>query len=599
MCAEIVRRGPDDAGTAREGRVTFGNRRLAILDLSPAGHQPMRSATGRLLITFNGEIYNYRDLASDLGLRDGDLRSHSDTEVILHAWERWGEGALERMVGQWALAIWDRHDERLWLARDRFGEKPLFYHRNTDSLSFASTVGALVKAPWVPREIDEDALFEMVSTRFVLPPRTILRGVRKLGAGEVMRVDRGGVDVRRWFTPAFTRTARRSRHDLVEEFGQRFDAATRRCLVSDVPVALLLSDGIDSNGIRASLAAQNVTPRCFTFDAADARAPHAQARVDAAPGTTVIRARADERMELIRSAFQSFTEPVGDGASVATWTLIRRAREHATVFLCGHGSDELLGGYRLSRDRFRIATLDRLAFLPHAWVQGAVTRVANGVETPAQVLARLRARSHDRSPEAVRYMISRALVPGDLRELYARADVAPHYLREIDALYAKCGDDARDIDRMQEVMVETFLSNNILTYADSTAMDSSAELRMPFLDRDLVAFVLSLPPSMRVGRFPGRTNTKRVLRYWARGKVPADVIERRKRGFTYVSLPDVMTRDRDAVKTHVLGVDSVRRLLPGVESWLSHAPHHYGGAAEGTLWSLLALGIWCDRVGVR
>jgi asparagine synthase (glutamine-hydrolysing) len=130
-------------------------------------------------------------------------------------------------------------------------------------------------------------------------------------------------------------------------------------------------------------------------------------------------------------------------------------------------------------------------------------------------------------------------------------------------------------------------------------MDSSAELRMPFLDRDLVAFALSLPPSMRVGRFPGRTNTKLVLRYWARGKVSPEVNKRRKRGFTYAKLPDVIARDRAAVKEHILGVDSIRRMLPGAESWLSHSPHAYGGATEGTLWALLSLGIWCGRVGVK
>jgi asparagine synthase (glutamine-hydrolysing) len=599
MCAEIVRRGPDDAGVVREGRATLGNRRLAILDLSAAGHQPMRSASGRLLITFNGEIYNYRDIAKELGLGERDLKSHSDTEVILHAWERWGEDALERMVGQWAFAMWDGREERLWLARDRFGEKPLFFHRDADALAFASSVAALVKAPWVPREIDESALFELVSTRYVLSPRTVLRDVKKLGPGEIMRVDAAGVDVRRWYAPVFRRGSRRKHNDTVEEFGALFANATRRCLVSDVPVALLLSDGIDSNGIRASLDGQGVAPRCFTFDAADANAPGATPRVDAGPGTTVVRATPEERMELIRNSFLSFTEPVGDGASVATWTLIHRAREHATVFLCGHGGDELLGGYWLSKDRYRLASLDRFKFLPTRWLSGRVGRLANGTETPEELVRRLRERPHRRSPEAVRYMINRALKPAELCEIYAQPDVPREYLGQIDALYANCSDEARDIDRMQEVMLRTFLSTNILTYADSTAMDSSAELRMPFLDRDLVAFALSLPPSMRVGRFPGRTNTKLVLRHWARGKVPPEVNKRRKRGFTYARLPDVIARDRATVKEHILGVDSIRRLLPGAESWLSHSPHAYGGATEGTLWALLSLGIWCGRVGVK
>ncbi len=601
MCAEIVRRGPDDQGVVHDGRATLGNRRLAILDLSPAGHQPMRGLNGRFLITFNGEIYNYRELAGELGLSERNLRSHSDTEVILHAWERWGEGALDRMVGQWAFAMWDRRDERLWLARDRFGEKPLFFHRSADTLTFASSVAALAKAPWVPREIDDSALFELVSTRYVLPPRTILREVQKLAGGELLRADSTGLDVRRWYSPAFRPPPSRSRADLVEEFGQHLARATSRCLVSDVPVALLLSDGIDSNSIRASLAEQGVAPRCFTFDATDEHAARAgaTASVDATDGATIVRATAEERMELIRETFRSFTEPVGDGASVATWTLIRRAREHATVFLCGHGSDELLGGYWLSKERFRLAALHRLAFLPASWLGRDLKRLANGSESPGALLQRLRERPHRRAPEAVRYMINRALSPGELRELYARPDVSPEYLRQIDALYANCADDSCDLDRMQEVMLHTFLSTNILTYADSTAMDSSAELRMPFLDRDLVEFALALPRSMRVGRFPGRANTKLVLREWARGKLPREVSQRRKRGFTYARLPEVIARDREAVKQHILGVDSIRRMLPGVESWLSHPPQAYGGATEGTLWALLSLGIWCERVGVN
>ncbi len=598
MCDELVRRGPDDSGVVHDARVTFGNRRLAILDLSAAGHQPMRSASGRFLITFNGEIYNFRDLASDLRLREGDLRSHSDTEIILHAWERWGESALERMVGQWAFAIWDRQEERLWLARDRFGEKPLFFCRDAEHLAFASSIAALVKAPWVPRELDESALFELVSTRFVLPPRTVLRGVEKLAGGELLRVDRDGVRVRRWYAPTFRRGERRARGEWVDEFGHRFATAAKRCLVSDVPVALLLSDGIDSNAIRASLQEQNVVPRCFTFDAADAQDGNAAPRVDAAHGATVVRAGAGERLQLIRSALASFTEPVGDGAAVATWTLIRRAREHATVFLCGHGSDEVLGGYRLSRDRYRLAAVDRLAFLPAPWMQRDVSRLANGYETTSEMLARLRAFSHRRSPEAVRYLVSRALPPSDLHTIY-RNGKKPYYLRGIDALYARCADDASDVDRMQEVMLHTFLSANILTYADSTAMDSSAELRMPFLDRDLVEFVLTLPPSMRVGRFPGATNTKRVLRYWATDRVAPDVVARRKRGFTYAGLHDVVARDRAALRDHILAVGSLRRHLPGIESWLELPSRHYAGAAEGTLWALLSLGIWCERVGVR
>ena len=180
MIRLLERRGPDDEGIEQTGLFTVGNRRLAILDLSHAGHQPMWSAGGRYLISFNGEIYNYKDMRRELGMEASDLRSTSDTEVLLIAWERWGAGALQRLVGQWAFAIYDTEERRLWLARDRFGEKPLFYHRDSAALTFASSIPALMEAPWVTRELDDDALTEYVALRYVVSPRTVLTGVSKL-----------------------------------------------------------------------------------------------------------------------------------------------------------------------------------------------------------------------------------------------------------------------------------------------------------------------------------------------------------------------------------------------------------------------------------
>jgi len=151
MLVPLRARGPDGEGIVREGPLTLGHRRLAVLDLSDAARQPMSSADDRFLVSFNGEIYNFRDLAGELGLESDRLRSRSDTEILLHAWQRWGAGSLDRMVGQWAFALFDRHERRLWLARDRFGEKPLFYHQGPEALTFASTIPALLKAPWIPR----------------------------------------------------------------------------------------------------------------------------------------------------------------------------------------------------------------------------------------------------------------------------------------------------------------------------------------------------------------------------------------------------------------------------------------------------------------
>jgi asparagine synthase (glutamine-hydrolysing) len=599
MAERLVPRGPDDAGVVYDGAATLGNRRLAILDLSSAGHQPMQSASGRFWITFNGEIYNYRDVARELGLDECSLRSRTDTEVILHAWERWGVDALAHFVGQWAFALYDRDARQLWLARDRFGEKPLFYHRSREALMFASSIPALLQAPGVAREIDPETLFEYVSMRYVVAPRTVLSGIEKLPGGHVMRVDADGTEMQRWYAPKFRRSeqlARRSKNDLVDEFDTLLVRAAKRCLVSDVPVALLLSDGIDSNSIRAALRQAGDDVPCYTFAATGEQAVGA---VESVPEATLIRSAARDRSEWMIPAFRALTEPTGDGAALATWVLIRGAREHATVFLCGHGGDEVLGGYRMSQDRFRLALIQRLARFPEAWSRGLVERFVYGAESRKERLQRMRRARNGHAPAAARYIINQPLPPPALRELYARDDLPGPYLQTIDRLYSECDEHAADLDRMQEVMLHTFLSTNILSFADAVAMDSSAELRMPFLDRDLVDFVLSLPPRLRAGSLPGRWNTKIILRHWARERVDRAVVRRRKRGFQYGSLPELVANHGDTLRDCILGVDSLRRLLPGVEAWLAHPPGYWTGPTEGTLWALLALGIWCEGAGVQ
>lgn len=555
----------------------------------------MYSADRRFLISFNGEIYNHKALRDELGLKPGQLRSASDTEIILHAWQRWGCDALERMVGQWAFAIYDTSERCLWLARDRFGEKPLFYHQDRSALTFSSSIPSLLKAPWVPREIDDDALREYLTLRYVVSPRTILRDIRKLPGGHLLRVDGDGVMIKRWYEPHFSENGvHRSEDAWVEEFDSLFQQACERCLMSDVPVALLLSDGIDSNSIQAALAARDQHVRSFTYALADSTSGLATTDGDAMD----LRVTAEDRIATMVPAFASLTEPTGDGAALATWLLIRNAREHATVFLCGHGGDEILGGYRLSQDRFRLSVVHNLARLPAPWVRGIVDRHVYGSE-PIDVRRRaLRDAPREKIPAAARYIIHRPLPSHDLSALLGtRTDDG--YLATIDRLYRGCPDRATDVDRMQEVMVQTFLSENILTFADSVAMDSSAELRMPFLDRDLVAFAMAMPTSMRVGRWPGRTNTKLVLRQWSRGRVADEVIARRKRAFPFGNLPQLIATHRNTLRGYVLESSAVHRALPGVEQWLSHPPEYFRGPWEGTLWSIITLGIWCHTHGVE
>jgi asparagine synthase (glutamine-hydrolysing) len=605
MLDRMRRRGPDDGGLWHEGPLTLGHRRLAVLDLSAAGHQPMVSACGRFVISFNGEIYNFAELRDELGLRPGDLRSATDTEVLLHAWQRWGVESLDRMVGQWAFALFDRTDRRLWLARDRFGEKPLFFARGPQALAFASSLQGLVQTPWLSPRIDRSALVEYLTLRYVVAPRTIVAGCEKLAPGHYLTVTPQRTELRRWYEPRFRRSERGAgaagRAALAEEFGGLLTQAARRCLVSDVPTGLLLSDGIDSHAIHAAvaLAGQDVTT--FTYAAVrdgsgTRRSP--SARSSRAPSWDVL-VTPQRRLAVMQRALSSLSEPLGDGAALATWLLIGGAREKATVFLCGHGGDEIVGGYRLSQDRFRLAALHRCAWLPRALLRPLIESKVFGGEDAAIRLNALRSATAPCVPAAARYLIQHPLEIADVRGLLGPAQLSEGYLATVDRLYDECADDASDLDRIQEVMMRTFLGDNILSFADSMAMDWSAELRMPFLDRDLVAFVLGLAPSERVSPWPGRTNTKRVLRWWAEPRIPRDVARRRKRGFPYGNARELLDRDRGAVREQLRASPILRAATPGLSAWLDQPAEFFRGPREKAVWSLLALGHWCEASSIR
>jgi asparagine synthase (glutamine-hydrolysing) len=602
MLTRLERRGPDDRGVEIDGDVALGNRRLAIIDLTAAGHQPMVSQSGRFAVTFNGEIYNYMDLRRELGLDPARLRSRTDTEILLAAWERWGERSLDRLVGQWAFAIHDRAESRLFLARDRFGEKPLYYHANRNRLAFASSLSALLAAPDTPRELDPDSLLEYVTLRYVVSPRTVLAECRKLPPGHLLEVGTNGtVADREWFAPRFARTLSGTASDHAEEFDQLFQRACERCLIGDRASALLLSDGIDSNAVRAALSARHHALPSFTFRLTDPDHAIPPARLEAGEGeVTDLGVSRAERLDRMQHVFSTMTEPVGDGAALATWMLIHAARSRATVFLCGHGGDELLGGYRLSQDRFRLAVLRHLSALPQPLFSGSLDRFLYGSEPLAVRRAALRRMSAAEAPASARYLTHRPLPSRDVGMLFGREGCeSDHYLQAVTSLYAACDSGATDLDRMQEVMLRTFLPENILSFADSAAMDSSAELRMPFLDRDLASFVFSLPSQERVSRWPGRANTKLMLRKWAAGRVPKDIVRRRKRSFSFGSLSSLLAAEGPKLKERVLGATAVRRALPGLERWLARDASSFRGPWEGTMWALLALAAWCETVGVQ
>jgi len=602
MLARLTRRGPDAEGLTVERRAILGHRRLAILDLSCAGHQPMVSADGRYVVTLNGEIYNFRQLIGELGLCPATLRSQTDTEVLLHAWRRWGPAALERMVGQWAFALYDRRSDSLTLARDRFGEKPLFYSADPFCVTYASSLEAMLENATIERTLDRGALVEYLSLRYVVSPRTVIDSVRKLEGVHLLQISSdGSLAERVWYRHRFQRGKRPAPAPTAcaEQFGELLERSCERCLVSDRPVGLLLSDGIDSNALLAAVRDSTLPLTCFTFRLRGGDARDVPAKI-AAPGRDLVNIEAsrDELAGHFDEFCTDLTEPVGDMAALPTWMIIRSGRSRATVFLCGHGGDEVLGGYWLSQDLFRLELLRRLAVLPAAWMRGTLRRYLNGAETVEVLGRRLRAASAAEAPTAARFLIDRPLPPEDVGNLIGSPTSAETYLATIDRLYEECEDEATTLDRVQHVLARTFLSANILSWADSVAMSSSAELRMPYLDRDLVDFVAQLPAGYRVPAWPGRSNTKRVLRDWARPRLPMDVLARAKRGFQAGSLEGLLEAIPGTAHARVLDSGALRGALPGLESWMRTVPENCTRATSSLLWSLLVLATWCDAHGI-
>jgi len=582
MLDRLRHRGPDGSGDWSEGEVELGHRRLAILDLTPAGRQPMESTSGRFVVTFNGEIYNHHEVQRELGLTHP--RTRTDTEILVEAWERWGEAALPRFAGQFAFGIWDRRERRLTLARDRFGEKPLFWHEAGARLTFASTIAALLAAPWIRKSLDPRALLELVTIRYVVAPRTILAGISKVPPGHLMRVDARGREVVRWWSPPGSR-GRATPRDAVEQFDHLLRQATRRTLVSDVPVALFLSDGIDSHGIAAA-GGDEVPSLSYVADDRPMPQPPRKGR------HRTIRVTDEERLEDLAPALQGLTEPTGDGVAVATWQLVRAGRRDATVFLCGHGGDEIMGGYDLNKALFRLRLAHAARGLPAAWLRAPLDRALNGTEPFHERLRRLRRASRATTPDAARFIIHRPLRTEDLRALFGAGADLSGGLESVERLYSRLSDEHADLDRIQAVMLHTFVTENLMSFSDAVGMAWSAEIRMPYLDRDLVDFVLRLPPGQRAQAIPRRLRTKRLLRRWARGRLPEEIVTRRKRGFESGKMPQMLRSHGTAIRSRILDVDELRVALPGLEEWLDQDEATFKASREGTLWAILALAIW-------
>lgn len=560
MRDRLLHRGPDDAGEWLDetGTVGLGFRRLSIIDLSPDGHQPMRSHDRRWVIAFNGEIYNFAALRSELETHFGRIawRGHSDTEVLLEGIARWGvPEALRRLNGMFAFAAWDAHARRLWLARDRMGEKPLYYGTVGGTLLFGSELKALREHPDWTGELDPEAIAAYFSLRYVPSPLSIFRGIRKLPPGHYLSVP-AQTPASGWLTPpasywsaveaALRGADARSRLSDAETATEELEALLRDAvglrMQSDVPLGAFLSGGIDSSLIVAMMQAQsNAAVRTFSigFDStAFDEAPAAQ-RVARHLGTahTEMYVTGEDALAMIPSLSAIYDEPFADSSQIPTALLARLTRQHVTVALSGDGGDELFGGYnryiwsdRIWRGmRFIPSVLRAAGARGISWASpGTWDRVARRL-TPATPAA-LRV-SH---PGEMAHKLAGILDAATLDEMYVRLTTdrlaEPVLLGGAAEPAGLVGDGTGlvPIERMMLTDLITYLPDDILAKVDRATMACSLEARVPFLDHRVVELAWRLPLGLKVHRTGGKWLLRRVLGQY----VPPALTSRPKQGFS-------------------------------------------------------------------
>jgi asparagine synthase (glutamine-hydrolysing) len=612
----IAHRGPDDSGVWMDAAagIALAHRRLSVVDLSAAGHQPMPSASGRYVLAYNGEIYNHLELRHDLDAAGAapPWRGYSDTETLLACIEAWGiEATLERSVGMFAFALWDRHLRSLVLARDRAGEKPLYYGWQSDTFLFGSEIKALRAHPAFNASVDRGALALLLRHNYIPAPYSIHQGIFKLPPGTWLQLRPGQREVQPEAYWSLVETAERGMADpftgsdaeAVDELARVLGKAVAGQQVADVPLGALLSGGIDSSLVTALMQAQSGQPvRTFTIgfeEKAFDEAAHARA-VAAHLGTdhTELRLSADDALALIPKMPAMYDEPFADSSQLPTHLVMQLARRHVTVALSGDGGDEFFGGY------------NRYLFLPRAW--RALGWLPHAVRSAAIRLARL-------APEALGRSVGASQSAEKLGKL-ERVFASP--VKSLDDLYratvtewpdaaAMVIDahippnllDARDrwpklhdpVARMMALDGMTYLPDDILVKVDRAAMAVSLETRAPFLDRDVMEFAWSLPMSMKLRDGKGKWILRRLLDR----HVPSALIERPKMGFG-IPLDQWLRGPLREWAGDLLNEGRLRRegyLRPEAitRTWQAHQRGE--GSFGYRLWSVLMFQAWLDAQG--
>jgi asparagine synthase (glutamine-hydrolysing) len=532
MLQSLRHRGPDDEGGRVDGPLAMGMRRLSVIDLA-TGHQPIRNEDDSVWVVCNGEIYNFPELRRTLEARQHRFATHSDTEVIVHLYEDFGDDFVDHLAGMFAIALWDARRRRLVLARDRLGIKPLYYYDGPERIVFGSEVKALLTAG-IDREIDLQALHDYLSFNYVPGPRSIFRHVRKLPPGHLLVCEGGRTMLRRyWRLPQPTASSTLSEAELVGELRTLLGKTVAEHLASDVPLGVFLSGGVDSGSLVALASEASPTRlRTFSIGFEDpsydelATARRVAERFGTEHHELVIR---PDAVRLVPELARFFDEPFADSSAIPVYYVARLAREHVKVALSGEGGDEVFGGYETYAAYHMAQAYKRL---PRILSQDWIPRLVQALPVSDRRV------SFDY--RAKRFVEGALLPPADghyhWKVIFAEGAKERLYARGVNGfadpcrLYRDAWDHSHANDpllRLQQVDQAVYLPDDILVKADRMTMANSLEGRVPFLDHRVVEFAAKLPANLRVRGI----RTKVLLKRAMRASLPAEVIGGRKRGF--------------------------------------------------------------------
>lgn len=602
MTATLRHRGPDDEGYYFSNRMSdvrcqigLGVRRLSIIDLE-TGHQPVHNEDKSIWIVFNGEIYNFNDLRENLEKKGHRFYTKSDTEVIVHLYEEYGQDCVQKLNGMFAFAIWDSREERLFLARDRIGIKPFFYTEHKGSLIFASEIKSILENRKISREIDIPSLHSMMKLQYIPAPKTIFKEIKKLLPGHILTCQRGKISIERYWDLDLTRKEE-SEAFYLEELPKLLEESVKLRLISDVPLGAFLSGGIDSSiivGLMSKFSEKPVKTYSVGFEAEDSFNELKYARLASRHFKTEhqeLIMKSKDIEELLPKLVYHLDDPITDPAVIPTYLVSRLAKEEVSVVLTGEGGDELFAGYRrYSLDRLatyygKLPNVIRKKMVPNLvlklFPKGRFQQGLEAINQPPGVQRHLKWVSKF-SDEALGKLYTEQMKDSDREE-------------KLEGIFQPYFESGKERDFLSQVLycdIKNWLPDDLLVKVDRMSMATSLEARVPYLDHRMVELCISMPVHLKLSGFI----SKYILREAFSDLVPKKILKRKKQGFT-IPLASYFRKELKDFTCEILSQNSIAKRGYFNYNHIKHLlKEHFKGKRDYSreIWSLLVFELWAQ-----